>query len=84
MTNNKDNQTSEKFEDALGRLEEILHTMEKGDLGLEEAIKNFREGSKLYEQCQKQLKTAEGEIKVLVETLDGRVEEENFRPGEIG
>lgn len=79
MINNKDNQTSEKFEEALGRLEEILHTMEKGDLGLEEAIKHFREGSKLYEQCQKQLKIAEGEIKVLVETLDGKVEEEEYK-----
>ncbi len=79
MTDNNYNQTSEKFEAALGRLEEILHTMEKGDLGLEEAIKYFREGSGLYEQCQKQLKTAEGEIKVLVETLDGKVEEEEYK-----
>lgn len=79
MTNDTDNKKSEKFEAALGRLEEILQLMEKGDLGLEDAIGHFREGSLLYEQCRKQLETAEGEIKVLVETLDGKVEEEEFR-----
>lgn len=84
MTENKDNITPEKFETALGRLEEILRLMEKGDLGLEEAIAHFREGSILYEQCRKQLLTAEGEIKVLVDTLDGKIEEKDFKPGETG
>jgi len=67
-----------KFEEALGRLEEILGVLEKGELGLEEAITHFREGSRFYKLCQERLKSAEGEVKILLEDLDGKIIEEPF------
>ncbi|MCE1245204.1 MAG: exodeoxyribonuclease VII small subunit [Firmicutes bacterium] len=68
----------ENFERALARLEEILRVLEKGELGLEESISRFREGSALYKYCQEKLKSAEGEIRLLVENLDGTVETKPF------
>ncbi|MCD4785758.1 MAG: exodeoxyribonuclease VII small subunit [Candidatus Eremiobacteraeota bacterium] len=62
-----------KFEENMARLEEILQIMERGELGLEESIKYFREGSGLYKLCEKKLKSAEGEIVVLMEGLEGDV-----------
>ncbi len=54
------------FEKRLGRLEEIVQKMEKGDLGLEESMKLFEEGVKLSRECQTQLTTAEAKVKKLV------------------
>ena len=68
----------EKFEDALTRLERILRILEKGDLGLEESIGYFREGSVLYRLCQEKLKIAEGEIKILMEDLKGNITKKPF------
>jgi len=64
----------ENFERALAKLEEILRVLEKGELGLEESIARFREGSALYNYCREKLKSAEGEIRLLVENLDGTIE----------
>lgn len=54
------------FEKKLGRLEEIVQKMEKGDLGLEESLKIFEEGIKLSRQCHTQLNDAEAKVKKLV------------------
>ena len=50
------------FEDALARLEKIVESIEKGDVGLEESIKHFEEGVKLIRQCRRVL--AEAELKI--------------------
>lgn len=54
------------FEKRLGRLEEIVQKMEKGDLGLEESMKLFEEGVKLSREAQTQLTAAEAKVKKLV------------------
>lgn len=54
------------FEKRLGRLEEIVQKMEKGDLGLEESMKLFEEGVRLSRECQTQLTSAEAKVKKLV------------------
>lgn len=54
------------FEKRLGRLEEIVQKMEKGDVGLEDSLKLFEEGVRLARDCQLQLSEAEAKVKKLV------------------
>ena len=54
------------FEKNLGRLEEIVQKMEKGDLALEESLKLFEEGIKLSRECHCRLNEAEAKVKKLV------------------
>lgn len=72
------------FEKRLGRLEQIVGKMEKGDLSLEDSLKMFEEGVKLSRECHMQLNEAEQKVKLLVqvnekgeaETTDFDVEDE--------
>ena len=54
------------FEKKLGRLEEIVQKMEKGELALEDSLKLFEEGVKLSRECHTQLNEAEAKVKKLV------------------
>ena len=54
------------FEKKLGRLEEIVQKMEKGELALEESLKLFEEGIKLSRECHQRLNEAEVKVKTLV------------------
>lgn len=54
------------FEKKLGRLEEIVQKMERGDLALEESLKLFEEGVTLSRECQVRLNEAEAQVKKLV------------------
>lgn len=53
------------FEDALGRLENILESMESGDTPLADLVAKFEEGSNLLKVCQSKLKEAELKIEKL-------------------
>lgn len=67
------------FEKKLGRLEEIVQKMEKGDLALEESLKLFEEGVQLSRECQQRLGEAEEKVKKLVGfSADGRAMTEDF------
>jgi exodeoxyribonuclease VII small subunit len=65
----KGGESRPSFEDALGRLEEIVARLETGDIALEEAIALAEEGRKLSQACEKQLTKAEGKIEQLVERM---------------
>ena len=56
------------FEDALKELEEIVNSLEKGDISLEEAIKAYERGSELKNDCEKRLK----EAKMKVEKIESQ------------
>lgn len=58
------------FEKKLGRLEDIVQKMEKGDLALDESLKLFEEGIKLSRECHSRLTEAEAKVKKLV-GIDG-------------
>jgi len=58
--------TEKKFEDALARLEEIVRTMEAGDLSLEDSLKVFEEGIGLVRFCSKKLDEAERRVEILL------------------
>ena len=61
----KKNQSDFNFETALESLEEIVSSMEKGDLTLEDSLKAFETGIKLTRECQAALKDAEQKVRVL-------------------
>ena len=54
--------SKEKFEDALGKLEEIVRRMEAGEMSLEESLKAFEEGIKLSRLCAKKLDEADRRV----------------------
>jgi exodeoxyribonuclease VII small subunit len=55
-----------KFEEALGRLETLVQTLERGDLSLDESLKAFEEGVKLSKSCVKLLDEAERRVDILL------------------
>ena len=50
------------FEDALKRLEAIVHRLESGDASLDEAIDLYAEGDRLRAQCEARLQAAQARI----------------------
>jgi exodeoxyribonuclease VII small subunit len=54
-----------RFEDALDRLEEIVKSLEEGDLPLEDSLKLFEEGVGLTRLCSSRLDEAQRRIDVL-------------------
>lgn len=48
----------EKFEDLLEELEEIIKTLEEGNLDLDESIVKYQRGIELAKKCKKQLQNA--------------------------
>lgn len=50
------------FEQALGRLDEIVRHLEKGDMPLSESLKLFEEGSGLLKDCSAMLDEAEQKV----------------------
>ena len=53
------------FEKALAELEQLVETMEKGELTLEESLKHFERGVTLTRACQKALAEAEQKVRIL-------------------
>jgi exodeoxyribonuclease VII small subunit len=58
-------QQSPTFEQSLMRLEEIVHALEEGELGLNEALERYEEGVKLLRQSYELLQRAERRIEIL-------------------
>lgn len=58
--------TSFNFEDSLKQLEEIVNSLESGNLSLDEALNRFETGIKLTRQAQQQLQQAEQRIQILL------------------
>jgi exodeoxyribonuclease VII small subunit len=60
-----------KFESAVKRLEEIVNKLEGGDLSLDDSIKLFEEGVRLYQVCIKRLDEAEKKVEILLKDKNG-------------
>ena len=54
------------FEKALENLEELVSSMENGELSLEDSLKAFERGINLTRECQTALKDAEQKLQVLI------------------
>ncbi len=70
-----------QFEEAMQKLETILHKLEQGDLALEESVNLFEQGMQLAHTCRKELDAAEGRIQKLVARRDGELAVEPFEGG---
>ena len=57
----------DKFEDNLHRLEAIVKRMESGELSLEDSLKTFEEGIRLYRLCAQKLDEAERRVEILLQ-----------------
>ena len=63
------------FEDALLKLEDVVNTLEKGSLSLDDSLARFEEGISLSRMCNKMLKEAKQKVEKLVEH-NGNIEAE--------
>ncbi len=68
--------TAINFEKTLAELEQLVETMEKGDLSLEESLKYFERGILLTKTCQQALSEAEQKVSILL-GKDGKSELEH-------
>ena len=61
------------FEEALGRLEEVVRELEKEDITLEDSMQKFEQGIKLSSHCLRKLNEAEEKIEELTRSEDGKL-----------
>lgn len=76
------NQDNKTFEQNMARLEQIVRTMEHGDVALEESLKLFQEGTELVAACGKLLDEAQLQIKKVMTAADGTPVLEEFQDEE--
>lgn len=72
------NQNNKTFEENMARLEQIVRSMERGDVALEESLKLFQEGTELVRNCGKLLDEAELQVKKIMTDANGNPVEEAF------
>ncbi|MGB0445538.1 MAG: exodeoxyribonuclease VII small subunit [Porticoccaceae bacterium] len=58
------------FEQQLAALEDLVNSLESGELSLEESLKSFEQGIKVARDCQAALKSAEQKVEVLMRQGD--------------
>lgn len=72
---NKKNGT---FEESMARLEQIVRSLEQGNVPLEESLKLFQEGTELVRSCGKLLDDAKLQIEKVTAGADGAPVMEEF------
>ena len=70
------------FEQAMGRLEEIVAQLEAGDHSLDNSLSLYEEGAKLMKQCATMLDKAEQKVMKLRTDANGELTEVPFAPKE--
>ena len=71
------------FEGALAELEELVASMEAGNLPLDEALRRFERGVQLTRDCQAALQAAQQRVQVLTQRAAGATLED-FEPSATG
>jgi len=71
------------FEDAMKRIEEIVHDLESGDLPLEKSLRVFEEGMKLVSLCSHTLEDAEKKVSLLAREQDGGFSQRPFEDDDM-
>ena len=65
------------FEESIVELEQIVESLEKDDLNLDDYIAKFEQGMKIAKDCNKKLEEAEKKITILLND-NGEIKEESF------
>jgi len=68
------------FETAIAELEQLVETLEQGDISLEDSLKHFERGIVLTRTCQKALQDAEQKVQILTQNKSGEETLEDFTP----
>ncbi len=84
MSEEKAAQGVQGLEQSLKDLEQIVIRLEKGDLPLAEAIKQFERGVELTRRCQAVLKEAEQRVQVLSEGMLENVDPQTLKREDSG
>lgn len=66
------------FEDALEQLEALVREMESDNIPLDDLIRNYEEGTRLYRVCEKRLDEAQGRIEIIRKKRNGEHVLEDF------
>ena len=59
------------FEATLNELETLVEQLERGDISLEESLKQFEHGIQLVRSCQQSLQAAEQKVQMLTRDRTG-------------
>lgn len=68
MSQNNEKMT---FEQAMGRMEDIISRLSDGNLGIDESVSLYEEGVKLAAFCDEKIKEAQRKITLLQEKENG-------------
>ncbi len=71
--NDKNQLKINDFESSLKELENIVSELENPDIALDEALKKYEKGIKLYRACLNFLEMAEKKIQVLTKDENGEI-----------
>ncbi len=66
------------YEELVRELEQIVRSLESGDITLDQSMTLFARGIELSRRCQNQLDAIEKKITILIEGPDGKLTEEPF------
>jgi exodeoxyribonuclease VII small subunit len=69
-----------EFEQSMRELEALVERLERGDLPLEEALKQFERGVALTKSCQAALKAAEQKVEILLKGAGAEPHIADFEP----
>jgi len=72
----KKTETGTDFEKTLAELEQLVKTLEAGDLSLDESLSGFKHGIELTRQCQAALDNAQQTVELLTNNQD----EDSLKP----
>lgn len=70
-------ESEKSFEEMLDELENIVQSLEKDNLNLDDSILKFENGMKLANNCNKKIEEAEKKITILLNE-NGELKEEKF------
>jgi len=71
------------FDELMTELEEIVESLESGDIELEQALDIFEKGIRQTRELSRRLKDAEDRIKKVVKESDGTVSLEEFGESDV-
>ena len=61
------------FEEAMNELENLVESLDKGDISLDQAIAAYDKGSQLKDHCQKKLNEAKMKVETIQSSDNGEV-----------
>ena len=71
-----------KFEQGLRKLEDIVNTLDEGQVSLDQALSLFKEGLTLSKELSKTLDDIERKVEIIIKKDDGSIEKRPFQQEE--